>query len=337
MSESPARRTPLVSFLIAARDEERFIVECVDSCLAQSHPAIEVCVVDDGSSDLTHARLIARYGGRHDVRIERLPRNGGKCRAFNRAFSMSNGDHVALLGADDANLPDRAERSLERLAGTGADLVFGNFRYCDADLTPLDRVRHATPPADPTPERILRANFLPGGTMLFTRALARKIFPIPGALPFEDWWIAFVASLEGRIAYLDRELIRYRQHAGNECQTLFRTRYLAVKRRDYRRHLPCLEAFRRRLLASDHPDRERLLDVVEVSHRLREAMLARDAATRLSLLPRILAAGSADMHTARAVAAALLGGHLLLLPETAGELAGALASRFSAGRKPGAG
>ena len=54
--------TPLVSFLMAAFNEERFVVACVASCLDQTYTPVEVCVTDDGSTDGTWDILQAAFG-----------------------------------------------------------------------------------------------------------------------------------------------------------------------------------------------------------------------------------------------------------------------------------
>ena len=54
-------REPLVSILINNHNYERFVAEAIDSALAQTHPAVEVVVVDDGSTDRSR-EVISRYG-----------------------------------------------------------------------------------------------------------------------------------------------------------------------------------------------------------------------------------------------------------------------------------
>jgi hypothetical protein len=82
--------TPLVSFLIAAFNEERFVVACVASCLDQTYTPVEVCVTDDGSTDGTWDILQAAFGQDPRVKLARLEENKGKVHAFNRSFEMAN-------------------------------------------------------------------------------------------------------------------------------------------------------------------------------------------------------------------------------------------------------
>ncbi|MEI8352024.1 MAG: glycosyltransferase, partial [bacterium] len=67
MSES------LVSILIPCYNYGSYLDEAIDSALAQSHPHIEVIVMDDGSTDDTPV-VAARYGQR--IRFNRTPNQG---------------------------------------------------------------------------------------------------------------------------------------------------------------------------------------------------------------------------------------------------------------------
>ncbi len=102
---------PTVSVVIPAYNAARYVSDAVESALAQTGVTVEVVVVDDGSTDDTAARIEA-FGAR--VRCERQ-RNAGPGAARNRGVSLTSAPFVAFLDADDAWLPDRLARCVERL------------------------------------------------------------------------------------------------------------------------------------------------------------------------------------------------------------------------------
>ena len=51
--------------------------------------------------------------------------------------------------------------------------------------------------------------------MLINRPLINKALPIPSQALVHDWWIALVASVFGKITYIPRSTILYRQHSNN--------------------------------------------------------------------------------------------------------------------------
>lgn len=94
---------PLVSILIPCHNAERWIGAAIESALAQTWPAIEVIVVDDGSSDGS-ARVIEAFGER--VRFERGANRGGNA-ARNRLLQLARGEWVQYLDADDYLEPEK--------------------------------------------------------------------------------------------------------------------------------------------------------------------------------------------------------------------------------------
>ncbi|MER8842437.1 glycosyltransferase [Mesorhizobium sp. M0913] len=88
---------PNVSIIIAAYNNARFLRRAIDSALAQSHPACEVIVVNDGSTDRT-AEIMGGYGDRI---IAVHQSNMGGCAARNRGLQCASGEFVKFLDADD--------------------------------------------------------------------------------------------------------------------------------------------------------------------------------------------------------------------------------------------
>ncbi|MBA4067329.1 MAG: glycosyl transferase family 2 [Isosphaera sp.] len=103
---------PRVSVVVPTYNCGRYVVEAVESVLAQTRPAAEVLVVDDGSTDDTPGRL-ARFAA--PVRVIRKE-NGGVSTARNRGVEEATGDLVAFLDADDAWHPRKLEVQLAALA-----------------------------------------------------------------------------------------------------------------------------------------------------------------------------------------------------------------------------
>lgn len=131
----------IISAVIPTYNSEACVSRAIDSVLAQTLPAEEILVVDDGSADQT-AEAIRRYGGR--VRYIHQE-NAGASVARNRGIQAARGEWIAFLDADDQWLPDRLRLQV-RLLERHPDLqwVTGNFYRCDCarghkqtlDMTP---------------------------------------------------------------------------------------------------------------------------------------------------------------------------------------------------------
>ncbi len=103
---------PLVSILIPAFNAEAWVAETIRSALAQTWPRKEIILVDDGSRDNT-ASIAAQFTGEGVSVVTQA--NQGAAAARNRAFSLSSGDYIQWLDADDVLAPDKVERHIAAL------------------------------------------------------------------------------------------------------------------------------------------------------------------------------------------------------------------------------
>jgi glycosyltransferase involved in cell wall biosynthesis len=116
-----------ISVCINNYNYQRFIGEAIDSALAQTYPAIEVIVVDDGSTDGSADYVEDVYGD--SVRLIRSE-NLGQLSAFQLGVSAATGDFVAFLDADDRWMPEHLAEIARRLdADPAADFLSSNKRY----------------------------------------------------------------------------------------------------------------------------------------------------------------------------------------------------------------
>jgi glycosyltransferase involved in cell wall biosynthesis len=101
---------PLVSVLIPAYNAQEWIADTIRSALGQTWSRKEIIVVDDGSKDQTLA--VARQLSAPNVQVVNQP-NAGAAAARNKAFSLSQGDYIQWLDADDLLSPDKISRQME--------------------------------------------------------------------------------------------------------------------------------------------------------------------------------------------------------------------------------
>ena len=138
-----------VSVIIPAYRAASTIGRTLDSLLAQTQPAHEILVIDDGSPDDLAAAL-SPYGER--VKLFRQP-NGGAASARNRGIELATGEWIAFVDADDYWERHKLERQLAVLAehrelGLIASHFYQQFpgqpRYTDEPPPPEFRDRVLT-------------------------------------------------------------------------------------------------------------------------------------------------------------------------------------------------
>jgi hypothetical protein len=210
--------SPLVSIIINNFNYARYLPQCIDSALSQTHPGTEVVVVDDASTDGSRA-VIARYGERI---IPVLPeRNGGQAAAMNAGFLKSRGKIVLFLDSDDYLYP----RAVEQVVSTwtpGISKLHYRLDLVDrdgqrVDLFPAPEVRFDNGDVVPLLLSTGRYETTVTSGNAFSRAALERILPIPeGDFRISaDGYLVTVVPLFGPVASIEEPLGAYRLHGEN--------------------------------------------------------------------------------------------------------------------------
>ena len=253
----------LVSIITPVFNAAPFLAAAIESVLAQSYPAWELLLVDDGSTDGSLA-IAQEYARRYPTQIRSYTHPGqvncGKSSSRNLGIEQAQGEYVIFLDADDVLLPDKVARQVGALrAHPHARLCYGRARYWHSwNLQSSGRVNTRTP--NDTVSRIgVAPHRVYAPPQLLTRFLRDSgTVPCLCSLLVERTLIEEVGSFDEQIQdlYEDQVLIAklflhapalvedavgelYRQHAAS-------TSYVAQRSGDYHPWLP--DPARRRYL-----------------------------------------------------------------------------------------
>lgn len=141
--ESIIRRAPLVSVVIAGRNEEATIEKAIRSLLQQDYPNLEIIVVDDNSEDRMYeiARRFARRGLIRLIRNSAGRGRSGRPSATNIGLRVANGEFVLSVDADctfDRNL---IEHAIAPFADPKVGVVAGNVVVRNQQVNLLTRLQ----------------------------------------------------------------------------------------------------------------------------------------------------------------------------------------------------
>jgi glycosyltransferase involved in cell wall biosynthesis len=201
-----------VSVIIPTYNSGPLVVEAVASVLAQTRPADEIIVVDDGSTDNTAQRLEPVRERIHYVRQA----NSRVAAARNTGVGLSTGDVIAFLDADDAWHPQKLARQLsvlERRPEIG--LLATRVTGLPGPTLPLDG-RAEPRVTDLALQNLLVANVLATSSVLVRRSVLDRAGEFDRQLfgPEDyDLWLR-CAQVSG-VAVLDEPLTAYRDTYGS--------------------------------------------------------------------------------------------------------------------------
>ena len=214
------RKTARVSIALCTYNGAEYLVQQMDSILAQTYPIYEIYISDDRSSDDT-VRIIQEYADKYpfihySVNVE----NQGYIKNFSLAISKTTGDYVALADQDDIWTPDHIEKLIDNIGDKA--ICVGDCLMVDSEGYSLGKtfsdVKHNLwiPEGDVSKAYRIIHNASPyqGASMLIERGWISRFLPIPDFAGFHDAYLAACASLTKGIVVIPNIITRYRIHKG---------------------------------------------------------------------------------------------------------------------------
>ena len=207
---APPHEPGLTSIVIPCHNQREYVADAMASAVAQG--AVEVIVVDDGSTDGSAAEA-ARFPS---VRVIRQRNRGVAC-ARNTGARAARGEFVMFLDADDRLRPAAVSTLRRALAAApGAGFAYGRFALIDAGGSPLP----SSPPVrreGTAYEGLLQSNFvcLPGAAIVRRETLLAA-GGFPGRMdPAADYAVWLRLTRTAPVAAVDALVAEYRTHHGS--------------------------------------------------------------------------------------------------------------------------
>jgi len=218
-----------VAIVLAVYNGGKFLEQQLESIALQDYQDWSLYVRDDGSQDDSLA-IIEKFS-KQDQRVQVLADAKGNLGARDnfasliRLNELTPYKYVAFSDQDDVWQQNKLSvqldlmRKMENQFPESALLVHSDMIVVDATLNMIapsfmdyQGIRHEEN-ALPV---LLTQNFVTGCTALVNKELLDIALPVPEEALMHDWWLALCASVFGHIGYIDKPLVKYRQHDKNE-------------------------------------------------------------------------------------------------------------------------
>lgn len=217
-----------IDILLPTYNGEKYLREQLDSILNQTYKDIRLIISDDCSKDMT-VQILKEYEQKDDrIKVYVQQQNLGCVKNIEFLLEKVENPYYMLADQDDVWLPEKVEKSLEKLKQENVDLVFGDLEVVDQELKTmypsfgdfmlLNRKIKKYINSD-------RLNYLyncvTGCTLLARKKTLEKILPLPTKSKYviHDYWMGLITSLNGKVAYIPEKYIKYRQHGNNQVGT----------------------------------------------------------------------------------------------------------------------
>ncbi|MDT7688950.1 MAG: hypothetical protein QOE46_1709 [Acidobacteriota bacterium] len=214
----------LVSVIMPVYNREGWVARAVESVLAQTHPRVELLVVDDGSTDGT-MRVLEGFAS--SVRVLKQSHAGADA-ARNLALEHARGRFIAFIDSDDVWYRDRLSRQLPRFDRPEVGLVFGNAALIDYDRTPPRRLArtffdNVRPSRGRVLEEFARGCFVPCSSVLARRRCFDETGGFMAGRVSADYlkWVEIAARFE--FEYVAEPVYDYAIHSGGTSHDLLET------------------------------------------------------------------------------------------------------------------
>ncbi len=218
-------KEPMVSAVITTYNRADYLRKSLHSALSQSYENLEVIVVDDASTDGTHALLTDLERQEPRLRVIRRTVNSGlPAVARNEGSRAARGEYLAFLDSDDYWLPNKLDKQVAFMEGNpvcGLCHTYCQIEEPDGRHLYIRREKDM-PQSGDLYRDMLRGNFITTSSVMVRKHLFDAVGGFHESPDFqigEDKLFFLNIMRLGPVGFLPEVLAVYRKHPNNICHS----------------------------------------------------------------------------------------------------------------------
>ncbi|NFF80814.1 glycosyltransferase [Clostridium botulinum] len=223
---SNEKKSPLVSILLAVyKPNKEWFIEQLISLNNQNYDNIELLIYDDCPDYPVDDKLFEIYITKFPYTLVRGDINKGSNKAFEELTKRGNGELFAYCDQDDIWEVNKISLMIKKIIEKDVTLIYCDISIIDETSKKTHnslrniRKRIVYKSGYNLAKDLLMTNFVTGCAMMVKMNIAKKSIPFEATL-IHDQWIAIIAAIEGKIEFINKPLVRYRQHSFNQTGIL---------------------------------------------------------------------------------------------------------------------
>ena len=229
MNECMEIDKPLITIVMAVYEPNmQWLKEQLLSLEAQTYPNLELIIRDDCSPNVPFEQICecaASCIRSFPYEISRNERNVGSNQTFEWLTQQARGEYIAYCDQDDVWLSKKIETLYQAVLSQSAIMSYCDMAVIDAKsdviATSLRQIRPRLEYL--TGSALMKSYFFrnctAGCSMLMREDIAKQAVPFPKQT-VADHWLAIWAAYSGSIAFVDKAMLKYRQHSRNQTGIL---------------------------------------------------------------------------------------------------------------------
>lgn len=235
-----------ITIIITSFNHRAYLIEAIESVIAQTFMPHEIIVADDLSSDGSR-ETIREYERKYPGLVKGVfqEQNCGIPKNRNTALRIGTGNYVGILDGDDWFLPEKLEKQVAALLlHPEAKVVYGNFRIVDPQRRPLGVRWHGSQPTGRVFCDIAKVKTGLLRTLIADYEAVKEAGFMDERFPFHDGlWLSIKLAAACDIAYVDDILLDKRDHPASDSKALHMEKRLQSLTGIYQNLLPLLPMY----------------------------------------------------------------------------------------------
>ena len=203
----------MIDILLATYNGEKYLPELLSSLEQQTYTDWKLIIIDDCSKDKTIDILHSfKETSKHSIEIFALAKK-------------STSDYIAFCDQDDVWLPNKLETCMQAMRNAEKEdtslpiLIYSDLKVVDNDLNLISPsfFSYSNYRINPQLQHLICQNQITGCTILANKALNQLCIQAKNydQILMHDSWYGITAMTFGKVIYINKSLILYRQHGNN--------------------------------------------------------------------------------------------------------------------------
>ena len=218
---------PLVSVFMPAYNHEDFVTLAIESLLAQNYTNIEFIIINDGSTDMTHDKIMNLYE-QCQTKFKRFKyisrENRGLLNTLKEMENLIKGKYLTLLYSDDIYTKNRISLQVETMESNPEyAMCYGKMIGINSHSEEIKRYKTKHMKSGYVFNDLLSRNFIPAPTVMMNVSILKEVGGYDLNYQYDDYPLWLKISKNNKIFFVDEYLVKYRTHDNNYSNDLIRT------------------------------------------------------------------------------------------------------------------